>query len=126
LEQKPRVVFGVEEVYGPRKGRFHADVPHFDEPKHRQQRAEETRVLAEQMNDETAKGMMLRIADDYDKLAESASVRLIGTGHARDAGNDVRLSPACLTRKRDTQCIWSDANAAINLGYREADWRHVR
>jgi hypothetical protein len=54
--------------------------PHFNDPQHWQQRAEEARVLAEQMIDETAKGMMLRIASDYDELAVRASVRLIGTG----------------------------------------------
>src|SRR5262252_5909839 len=54
--------------------------PHFNDPQHWCQRAEEARVLAEQMSDETAKGMMLRIAEDYDKLAARASVRLIRTG----------------------------------------------
>ena len=52
--------------------------PHFNDPQHWCQRAEESRVLAEQMIDETAKEMMLRIADDYDKLAVRASVRIIG------------------------------------------------
>jgi hypothetical protein len=31
------------------------DVPHFNDPEHWQLRAEESRVMAEQMNDETAK-----------------------------------------------------------------------
>jgi predicted HicB family RNase H-like nuclease len=35
-------------------------------------------VLAEQMNDETSKQMMLRIADDYDRLAVRAAMRLQG------------------------------------------------
>ena len=39
--------------------------PHFNDPQHWCQRAEEARVLAEQMSDETAKGMMLRIAEDF-------------------------------------------------------------
>jgi hypothetical protein len=54
------------------------DAPHFNDPEHWRQRAEEARVLAEQMNDETSKQMMLRIADDYDKLAVRAAMRLQG------------------------------------------------
>jgi hypothetical protein len=37
------------------KGRSMPDVPHFNDPEHWQLRAEESRVMAEQMNDETAK-----------------------------------------------------------------------
>jgi hypothetical protein len=51
--------------------------PHFNDPDHWHRRAEESRVLAEQMSDEISKEMMLRIADDYDKLAIRAFVRLI-------------------------------------------------
>ena len=50
--------------------------PHFNDPKFWQERAEEARVLAGQMSDETAKDM---IAEDYDKLAVRASQRLGGT-----------------------------------------------
>jgi hypothetical protein len=53
-------------------------VPHFNDPEHWHQRAEESRVLAEQMSDEISKQMMLRIADDYDKLAVRAAMRLQG------------------------------------------------
>ena len=53
------------------------DVPHFKDPEHWRQRAEESRVLAEQMNDETAKQIMLGIADDYEKLATRAAKRSI-------------------------------------------------
>ena len=42
-------------------------------------RAEESRILAEQMSDETEKKTMLGIADDYDKLAVRAAQRLGGT-----------------------------------------------
>ena len=58
-----------------------ADAPHyFSDPEHWRQRAEESRVLAEQMSDETSRQMMLRIADDYDKLAVRAAMRLQGHG----------------------------------------------
>ena len=50
--------------------------PHFNDPKFWQERAEEARVLADQMSDETSKKMMLKIADDYDKLAVRAAQRL--------------------------------------------------
>jgi len=71
--------------------------PHFNDPQHWHQRAEESRVLAEQMSDETAKGMMLRIADDYDKLAVRASIRLIGTGTCTRCGK----KPAFVTSMLD-------------------------
>jgi hypothetical protein len=51
--------------------------PHFNDPDHWRRRAEETRILAQQMSDETAKTTMLGIADDYDKLAVRAAQRLV-------------------------------------------------
>ena len=53
------------------------NAPHFNDPDHWRQRAEETRILAEQMSDEVQKKTILGIADDYDKLAARASRRLI-------------------------------------------------
>jgi hypothetical protein len=38
-------------------------------------RAEKMRTLAEEANDSTVRAMMLRIASDYDRLAESADDR---------------------------------------------------
>ena len=51
------------------------DVPHFSDPEDWHQRAEEARVLAQQMRDESNKKLMLRIADDYDDLAVRAAIR---------------------------------------------------
>jgi len=55
--------------------------PHFNDPAHWRQRSEE--ALAEEMIDETAEKMMLRIADDYEILAVRASVRIIGETRRR-------------------------------------------
>ena len=52
--------------------------PHFNDPDHWRQRAEETRILAEQMSDEVQKKTILGIADDYDKLAVRAAQRQKG------------------------------------------------
>jgi hypothetical protein len=47
----------------------------FDDPAHWRQRAEEARVLAEQMSDAASREMMLGIAKDYERLAERAEQR---------------------------------------------------
>jgi hypothetical protein len=46
------------------------------DPAHWRQRAEQARTIADQMNDAEAKGMMLKIAEDYEKLAKRAEVRV--------------------------------------------------
>src|SRR5262245_26191172 len=46
-----------------------------DDPEHWRDRAEEARAHAEQMSDETSKQAMLRIADDYERLAKHAERR---------------------------------------------------
>ena len=56
------------------------NVPHFNDPEHWHQRAEEARILAESMQDATAREMMLKIADDYDQLAVRAAIRLSDEG----------------------------------------------
>jgi len=49
---------------------------HINDPKHWRERAEEARVHAEQMADPEAKQTMLKIAEDYEKLAQRAEQRL--------------------------------------------------
>jgi hypothetical protein len=46
-----------------------------NDPNHWHQRAEEIRILANDMKDEISKQMMLRIAQDYERLAARAEER---------------------------------------------------
>ena len=43
--------------------------------KHWRARAEEARVHADEMDDPVARGTMLKIADEYEKLAQRAEAR---------------------------------------------------
>ena len=63
--------------------------PHFDDPKHWRQRAEEVRVLAEQMSTERTKKMMLKISDDTRSLP---SERLCAPS-TRQRGGDAPSDP---------------------------------
>jgi hypothetical protein len=48
-------------------------------PCHWLHRAEEMRALANDMRDDTAKKSLLRLAEEYEKLAKRAEVRSTGT-----------------------------------------------
>jgi hypothetical protein len=49
-----------------------------NDPKHWRDRATEARALAEQMDDPEGKRMMLKVADDYERLAQRAKERAEG------------------------------------------------
>jgi hypothetical protein len=49
---------------------------HFNDAKHWQDRAAELRAIAEPMVEDGIKASMLRLANDYDKLADRAERRM--------------------------------------------------
>jgi hypothetical protein len=49
-----------------------------NDPAHWRKRAEEMRALANEIKDPLSKETMLRIADDYERLAQRAEARAIG------------------------------------------------
>ena len=66
--------------------------PHFNDSKYSHQRAEEVRVLAEQMNIQRTKKMMLKISDDYAELAVRAAMRSIDELFVRRIINETKES----------------------------------
>jgi len=61
-----------------------------DDPEHWRSRAEEMRVVAEDMRDPETRATALRIADDYDRLADYAEVRSKGPSKERPNGDPQR------------------------------------
>jgi hypothetical protein len=58
------------------------DAPHFNNPQHWRDRAEQARILAEQMHDDLSRQMMLSLAEDYETLARKAAARVSGDSKA--------------------------------------------
>jgi hypothetical protein len=54
-----------------------------NDPAHWRRRTEEARTVAEQMSDSPSKDAMLRIAKDYERLAERAQERAKGSAQPR-------------------------------------------
>lgn len=54
-----------------------------NDPEHWRRRAEEMRVLAEDMKDDYSKTVMLSIVMDYEKLAKRAEERSTGVPHSK-------------------------------------------
>jgi hypothetical protein len=51
------------------------DGKHLNDPRHWRDRAEEARILAGQMSDDLSRQTMLRVAEDYERLAIRAAQR---------------------------------------------------
>jgi hypothetical protein len=77
-------------------------ISHFiNEPDHWRARAEEARMLANQMNDSESRDAMLRIAEDYERLATRAEDRTVGRRFCVGAGGTlIKLVSSCEKHKR--------------------------
>jgi hypothetical protein len=60
----------------------HGVMSHINDPKHWRHRAAEARAMAESLTDPEAKQQMLKVAADYEKLAERAEERSTGVSRS--------------------------------------------
>ena len=63
-----------------------------NDPKHWHDRAAEMRAISDTMNDIDTRATMLRLADDYDKLADRAAQRAGGEATPRPSGASAPVS----------------------------------
>jgi|GEM_PF-1838667 hypothetical protein len=69
-------------------------ISHFiNEPDHWRARAEEARMLANQMNDSESGDAMLRIAEDYERHAKRAEDRIVAQREPRERRRVVAPRP---------------------------------
>ena len=95
-----------------------------NDPEHWQTRAQEARKLAEQMNDGDARQAMLRIADEYEKLAQRARDRSQPTCFAQSTSAIVFLEQEGHRRKRRRNAVKvknATAKLAAGRGLRDAN-----
>jgi hypothetical protein len=64
----------------------------FDDPTRWRERAEEARTIAEQLNEPESSRMLLRIAEDYERLAKHAECR--AQKRVEGVGEDAPIVPA--------------------------------
>jgi hypothetical protein len=64
-----------------------------NEPEYWRARAEEIRALADDMKNPDAQKTMLKVADDYDRLAKRAEARAVGLMHSGQPGPMSSLGP---------------------------------
>jgi len=62
-----------------------------NDPEHWLSRAEEARAIAEQMTDSQARASMLRVAQEYEKLAERAEARTISGAEGKPAAPSAKM-----------------------------------
>jgi hypothetical protein len=72
-------------------------------PIHWNLRAQETRLVAQQLEDPEAKAVILKIADEYDRLAVRAAARMNGTVRPVNAVEPINNSHAAMCETREAE-----------------------